>query len=127
VRSLRQLGKGAAQRGETLSFQIRFFVRTQLHEVIMSTDAKVKKAKLEQPANHYKSPDEITNDADLSEEEKRQALNTWEQDARQMMTASNEGMEGDDEGLDQNDTHRLGEVVRAKAKIGAKPKHKPSH
>jgi hypothetical protein len=93
----------------------------------MSTDAKVKKAKLEQPANHYKSPDEITNDADLSEEEKRQALNTWEQDARQMMTASNEGMEGDDEGLDQNDTHRLGEVVRAKAKIGAKPKHKPSH
>ena len=93
----------------------------------MSTHAKMKKAKLEQPANHYKSPDEITNDADLSEEEKRQALNTWEQDARQMMTASNEGMEGDDEGLDQRDTHRLGEVMRAKAKIGAKPKHKPSH
>jgi hypothetical protein len=134
VRSLRQLGEGgrshciaAALRGETLSFQIRFFVRTQLHEVTMSTDAKVKKAKLEQPANHYNSPDEIINDADLSEEEKRQALNTWEQDARQMMTASNEGMEGDDEGLDQSDTHRLGEVVRAKAKIGARPKHKPSH
>jgi hypothetical protein len=65
----------------------------------MSTHAKVKKAKLEHPANHYKSPDEITKDVDLSEEEKRQALNTWEQDARQMMTASNEGMEGDDEGL----------------------------
>ena len=43
-----------------------------------------------------------------------------------MLTASNEGMEGDDEGLDHRDTHRLGEVVRAKAKIGAKPKHKPS-
>jgi hypothetical protein len=93
----------------------------------MSTHAKVKKAKLEHPANHYKSPDEITKDVDLSEEEKRQALNTWEQDARQMMTASNEGMEGDDEGLDKSDTHRLGEVVRAKAKIGAKPKHKASH
>ena len=93
----------------------------------MSTRSEVKKAKLEQPANHYKSPDEIVNDADLSEEEKRQALNTWEQDARQMMTASNEGMEGEDEGLKKNDTHRLGEVVRAKAKIGAKPKHKPSH
>ena len=51
---------------------------------------------------------------------------TWEQDARQMMTASNEGMSGDEEGLDQRDTHRLGEVVRAKEKIGAKPKHKPS-
>jgi hypothetical protein len=93
----------------------------------MSTRSEMKKAKLEQPASHYKSPEEIINDADLSEEEKRQALNTWEQDARQMMTASNEGMEGDDEGLDESDTHRLGEVVRAKAKIGAKPKHKPSH
>ena len=44
-----------------------------------------------------------------------------------MLTASNEGVEGDEEGLDQRDTHRLAEVERAKAKIGAKPKHKPSH
>jgi hypothetical protein len=44
-----------------------------------------------------------------------------------MITASNEGMAGEDEGLDQEDSHRLGEVVRAKAKIGAKPKHKQSH
>ena len=86
-----------------------------------------KKAKLEKPANYYKSPDDITKDADLSPEEKKQALNTWEQDARQMMTASNEGMAGEDEGLDQEDSPRLGEVVRAKAKIGAKPKHKQSH
>jgi hypothetical protein len=57
----------------------------------------------------------------------RQALDTWEQDARQMLTASNEGMEGDNEGLDQSDTHRLAEVVRAKAKIGAEPKDKPSY
>jgi hypothetical protein len=111
---------------ETLSLQIRYPVGTQLHEMSMSTHSEAKKAKLEQPANHYKSPEEITNDADLSDEERRQALDTWEQDARQMMTASNEGMEGDDEGLDQSDTHRLGEVVRAKAKIGAKPKDKPS-
>ena len=93
----------------------------------MSTHSQAKKAKLEQPASHYKSPDEITKDTDLSEDEKRQALNTWEQDARQMLTASNEGMEGDQEGLDQRDSHRLGEVVRAKEKIGAKPKHKHSH
>jgi hypothetical protein len=44
-----------------------------------------------------------------------------------MLTASNEGMEGDQEGLDQGNSHRLGEVVRAKEKIGAKPKHKHSH
>jgi hypothetical protein len=86
-----------------------------------------KKAKLEKPANYYESPDDIANDADLSPEEKKQALNTWEQDARQMMTASNEGMAGDEEGVDKSDSHRLGEVVRAKAKIGAKPKQKQSH
>jgi hypothetical protein len=89
--------------------------------------AEAKKARLEKPANYYKSPDDITKDADLSADEKRQALNTWEQDARQMMTASNEGMAGEEEGLDKGDSHRLGEVVRAKAKIGAKPKHKQSH
>jgi len=86
-----------------------------------------KKGKLEKPANHYKSPDDIVKDKDLSPAEKRQALNTWEQDARQMLTASNEGMEGDQEGLDRRDSHRLGEVVRAKDKIGAKPEHKHSH
>jgi hypothetical protein len=93
----------------------------------MSTHSEAKKAKLEQPANHYKSPEEITTDPDLSDEERRQALDTWEQDARQMLTASNEGMEGDNEGLDQSNTHRLAEVMRAKANIGAKPKHRPSH
>ena len=55
---------------------------------------ETKKGKLEKPADHYKSPDDIVKDKDLSPAEKRQALNTWEQDARQMLTASNEGMEG---------------------------------
>ena len=65
----------------------------------MSTQSEAKKAKLEKPANYYKSPDDITKDADLSPDEKRQALNTWEQDARQMLTASNE-----EEGLDQRNS-----------------------
>src|SRR6266404_1673103 len=65
-----------------------------------------KKGKLEKPANYYKSPDDIVKDKDLSPAEKRQALNTWEQGARQMLTASNEGMEGDQEGLDRRDSHR---------------------
>ena len=88
---------------------------------------ETKKGKLEKPADHYKSPDDIVKDKDLSPAEKRQALNTWEQDARQMLTASNEGMEGEQEGLDRRDSHRLGEVVRAKDKIGAKPKRKHPH
>jgi hypothetical protein len=70
----------------------------------MSTQSVSKKAKPERPADYYKPPEDITRDSELSPDEKRQALNTWEQVARQMMTASNEGMEGDDEGLDQRDT-----------------------
>jgi hypothetical protein len=66
----------------------------------MSTQSESsKKARLERPADYYKSPEDITQDSELSPDEKRQALNTWEQDARQMMTASNEGMEGDDDPL----------------------------
>jgi hypothetical protein len=42
------------------------------------------------------------------------------------MTASNEGMPGPLEGLDPDDHHRMGEVVRAKEAIGEKPKHKPA-
>src|SRR3984893_4804124 len=86
-----------------------------------------KRGKLEKPAKHYKSPDDIVKDKDLSPAEKEQALNTWEQDARQMLTASNEGMEGDQEGLDRCDSHRLGGGGCAQEKIGAKPKHKHSH
>jgi len=52
------------------------------------------------------------------------ALNTWEQDERQLLTASNEGMPGSDEGLQSDSGNRLGEVVRTKEEIGAKPKHK---
>ena len=67
------------------------------------------------------------NDPALSPDEKKKALEVWEQDARQLLTASNEGMPGAEEGLDPKDHHRLGEVVRAKDAIGASPTHKPAH
>src|SRR2546430_9561301 len=35
------------------------------------------------------------------------------------LIASNEGMPGSEEGIDKDDRHRLGEIARAKAKIGA--------
>ena len=38
------------------------------------------------------------------------------------MTASNEGMPGPEEGLKSQDRHPLGEVMRAKDKIGEDPK-----
>ena len=89
--------------------------------------SKLKIDKIEHPATFYATPDDIVKDNDLSAEEKKRALNSWEQDARQQLTASNEGMAGNKEGIDPSDRSRLGEIERAKDKIGEKPKHKPSH
>ena len=83
--------------------------------------------KINNPATVFSKPSDVVKDSKLSNEEKRQALNAWEQDARQLVTASNEGMPGRQEGLDPDDHHRLSEVIRAKEAIGEKPKHKPAH
>jgi hypothetical protein len=85
------------------------------------------KNKVENPESHFDKPKEVVQDKGLSHDEKKKALNTWEQDERQLLTASNEGMTGSEEGLRTKDGNRFGEVVRAKEKIGEKPKHKPSH
>jgi hypothetical protein len=84
-------------------------------------------AKVENPATAFEKPSNVVKDPKLSMGEKVKALDTWEQDARQLMTASNEGMPGPEEGLDPNDHHQMGQVVRAKEKIGEKPNHKPAH
>ena len=86
-----------------------------------------KAQKLYNPSTQFSTPTEIVEDPGLSKEEKKTALDTWEQDARQLMTASNEGMPGKEENLQPEDHHRLGEVGRAKSKIGAKLKHKSAH
>jgi len=83
--------------------------------------------KVENPATHFDKPQDVVQDKTLSTEEKKKALSTWEQDARQLLTASNEGMPGSEEGTRPDDHHRLGELVRAKDTMGEKPKHKPSH
>jgi hypothetical protein len=74
--------------------------------------------KIERPAIHYGTPDDVTKDKLLSVEQRRSALNTWEQDARQLLTASNEGMPSSKEGVDDC---RLGDVIRAKDRIGTLP------
>jgi hypothetical protein len=98
-----------------------------MKEIRMTEDAKMRNDKIEQPENHFEAPTDVVKDRNLSHEDKKNALNTWEQDARQLLTASNEGMPGRVEGLEKEDDHRLGEVIRAKGKIGQPPKHKPSH
>jgi hypothetical protein len=84
-------------------------------------------AQIDNPATTFEKPSDVVVDSKLSQDEKKKALNTWEQDARQLMTASNEGMPGPEEGLDPDDHHRMAEVVRAKETLGEKPKHKPAH
>ena len=93
----------------------------------MTQPSATKQEKIEKPASNFDKPDDIVEAKDLSVEEKKKALETWEQNARQLFTASNEGMSGDDEGTSQKDHNQLAKVIRAKAKIGEKPKHKPSH
>ena len=92
----------------------------------MLKDSKLKD-KIEHPAAQYDAPAELVKDKALSREEKKMALNSWEQDARQLLTASNEGMPGSEEGVDKGDHHQLGDVERAKDQIGEKPERKPSH
>ena len=81
---------------------------------------------IDHPAAAFGKPSDVVADSRLSYDEKKKALNTWEQDARQLMVASNEGMPGRDEGLDPDDDHRMGEVIRAKEALGEKPEYKPA-
>jgi hypothetical protein len=84
-------------------------------------------AQIDNPATAFDKPSDVAHDTSLSPQEKRAALDTWEQDARQLMTASNEGMPGPQEGLEPDDHHRMADVVRAKRALGAKPQQKPAH
>jgi len=92
----------------------------------MPANSKTPKGKVEDPASHFKKPSEVVQDDELSHQEKKEALNTWEQDARQLATASNEGMAAGEEGRKESDA-KLADVVRAKERIGEKPIRKQSH
>jgi hypothetical protein len=82
---------------------------------------------IDNPAAAFEKPSDVLSDTSLTHNEKKNALETWEQDARQLMTASNEGMAGRKEGLDPDDHHRMADVVRAKEALGEKPNQKPAH
>lgn len=80
------------------------------------------KDKIANPEAHFDKPKDVVQDNTLSRDEKKKALNTWEQDERQQMTASNEGMPAKDEGIRKDDQNCLDEIVRAEDEIGEKPK-----
>ena len=75
-----------------------------------------KTRKLENPASHFDKPSEVVKDRQLSHRQKKEALKTWEQDARQIATANNEGMAANDEG-GTGGNPKLADVVRAKEKL----------
>ena len=63
--------------------------------------------KLEKPHAHFGHPQDVVADPALSKEEKVEALETLEQDARLLTTAAQEGMTGGEE-------NKLQEVLDAK-------------
>jgi hypothetical protein len=92
----------------------------------MPSAAPSKADKIEHPQSHYATPDELTEDSGLSLDDKIKALKIWEQDARQMLTASGEGMPGSEEGINPNDRSMLGQVERARDKLQRSPTPAPS-
>jgi hypothetical protein len=92
----------------------------------MSDRPSSKIDKIEHPEESFTRPANVVRDDELSLEDKKTALDTWEQDARQLITASNEGMESEGKGRGTDGHHQLDRVVNAKERLGAKPHHKPS-
>lgn len=86
-----------------------------------------RKHKIANPERHFKNPQDVVQDNTLSHEDKSRVLSTWEQNERQLLTASNEGMPGKEEGQQKKESNRLGDVGRAKDKIGEKPGYRQSH
>ncbi|MEO3474437.1 hypothetical protein AAFN86_21405 [Roseomonas sp. CAU 1739] len=68
------------------------------------------KTKVEKPATYFQSPSDVVSDARLSATQKRKALDTLEQDARQLADASAEGMAG-------GEPTNLHDVLQAKAEF----------
>jgi hypothetical protein len=83
--------------------------------------------KKENPAATFSKPLDVVKDGDLSCQQKTKALDTWEQDARQLLTASSEGMPAPEEGHSPKDPNKLRQVVNAKGRLCKNTKSKPSH
>ena len=82
----------------------------------MANTSKTKN-KVENPEVHFAKPKQVVKDNVLSHDEKKKALNTWEQDERQLLAASNEGMSGRDSdaerlrGFEIDDQFKFGRLL----------------
>ena len=65
---------------------------------------------LTDPAAVYDKPDDVLNDANLTDDEKCEVLKRWEYDARELQVATEENMPGPEEDL-------LADILQAKKQI----------
>jgi hypothetical protein len=91
----------------------------------MSREIDEKAKKIHNPQAEFDKPSDVVKDPELSQTEKKKALENLEQDAHQLMTASNEGMAPENDHLVKHDP-KLDEVVKAQQRIGERPQHKPA-
>lgn len=79
--------------------------------------------KIHNPQAEFDKPSDVVNDSELSKTDKKKALENLEQDAHQLMTASNEGMAPENDDVSK-DEPKLDEVVKAQQRMGEKPVNK---
>ena len=91
----------------------------------MSREIDEKAQKIHDPHAEFGKPGDVVKDSELSQTEKKKALENLEQDAHQLMTASNEGMAPENDRVVEHEP-KLDEVVKAQQRIGEKPQHKPA-
>ena len=94
-------------------------------EEFMSREIDEKAQKINNPQAEFDKPSDVVKDSELSPTEKKRALENLEQDAHQLMTASNEGMAPENDRLAEHEP-KLDEVVKAQQRIGERPRHKPA-
>jgi hypothetical protein len=92
----------------------------------MSRKIDEKAQKINNPHAEFDKPSDVVKDSKLSQPEKRKALENLEQDAHQLMTASNEGMAPENDHVAEHEP-KLDEVVKAQQRLGEKPQNKPTH
>ena len=91
----------------------------------MSRETDKKAQKIHNPQAEFDKPSDVVNDSELSQTQKKKALENLEQDAHQLMTASNEGMAPENDRVAEHEP-KLEEVVKAQQRLGEKPQNKPT-
>jgi hypothetical protein len=71
------------------------------------------------PSAHFDGPHDILEHLGLSDEQKKMVLDAWEEDARRLSIATEEGMTG-------GEPSRVAEVLEAKAELGLEDKRPSS-